>query len=146
MVDRVAADWALAAGGAAAPWDAFPRRCAATYDLLDGNDEKWLLVPAADARGVRVAFRNSHRVERAPRAAEAAPALRFSHYRFDAAGYAALVRKRADYAAGTAPDRAFKVAFYDRALAFVDPGPPPTLNARFRAAVACGASCPPLLR
>ena len=150
MVDRISADWALVDAGDVAPWAAFPRRCGATYDLLGGNDEKWVLVPAVsadDARGgsARVTFRNSHRVVKAPARAESGPAVPFSHYRFDAAGYGALLRKRDLYAAGAGPtarDRRFKTDFYDRALAFVDPGPPPRLNAAFRAAVACGAPCP----
>ena len=48
MVDRVARDWTLRAyDGVGEIWDAYPRRCPVTSQLLAGANTKWILVPKA---------------------------------------------------------------------------------------------------
>lgn len=86
MVDRVARDWTLRAyDGVGEIWDAYPRRCPVTSQLLAGANTKWILVPKA-IDGVPVRWLNSHYLNVEPLIARTYGAipqsLPFSHYRF----------------------------------------------------------------
>ena len=86
MVDRVARDWTLRAyDGVGEIWDAYPRRCPVTSQLLAGANTKWILVPKA-IENVPVRWLNSHYLNVEPLIARTYGAipqsLPFSHYRF----------------------------------------------------------------
>ncbi|EOD22760.1 hypothetical protein EMIHUDRAFT_447652 [Emiliania huxleyi CCMP1516] len=98
MIDRVAADWsmpAVAPLGARSLSAQYPRRCRFTLCAWEENEDKWMLLPATDARGERVAFKSSASLKRGL-------ALRylrwaFSHYRFTEAAVALTLRKSEEY-------------------------------------------------
>ena len=65
-------------------WDAYPRRCPVTSQLLAGANTKWILVPKA-IDGVPVRWLNSHYLNVEPliaRTGNVPQSLPFSHHRF----------------------------------------------------------------
>ena len=142
MVDRVAHDYRLRAMNRhLGPWAQFPRRCAATADRFHAANTKWILVPARDPGGKRVAFTSAHHVSGERRFDETfrrMPSLPFSHYRFGGRSYDLLRRKRAVYKAGANA----RAHIYDVILSYIDDGARPILNAKFRKVTRCGLPCP----